>query len=138
LEIERRLRWLRSPEDRLDGLVPFRLLRTALGGRWVEEILWQIDEGAYPLEQIEDPMAQVSYRVQRMKLSKDKTALRYNDFLALSGIPAAFDYRLGNRSAPDRVIDQYRVSTAPRSGILNAPTAPTIQASSRGDCRQVR
>jgi hypothetical protein len=69
---EKALLWLRSPEDRLDGLVPFRLLRTALGGSWVEEILWQIDEGVYPLEQIEDPKAQVSCRVQRMKLSKDK------------------------------------------------------------------
>jgi predicted helicase len=40
----------------------------------------------------------------------------------LRGIPAAaFDYRLGNRSALEWVIDQYRVSTDPRSGIVNDP-----------------
>jgi predicted helicase len=76
----------------------------------------------YPLEQIEDPKAEVSFRVDRMKLSKDKSELRYNDFVLLRGIPAAaFDYRLGNRSALEWVIDQYRVSTDPRSGIVNDP-----------------
>ena len=35
-----------------------------------------------------------------MKLSEDKSVLRYNDFLLLRGIPTAtYDYRLGNRSA---------------------------------------
>jgi len=76
----------------------------------------------YPLEQIEDPKAEVSFRVERMKLSKDKSELRYNDFLTLRGIPAAaFDYRLGNRSALEWVIDQYQVSTDKRSGIVNDP-----------------
>jgi hypothetical protein len=81
----------------------------------------------YPLEQIEDPKAEVSFSVEKMKLSKDKSELRYNDFLLLRGIPAAaFDYRLGNRSALEWVIDQYRVSTDPRSGIASTtPTAPT-------------
>ncbi len=42
--------------------------------------------------------------------------------LALAGIPAeAFEYRLGNRSALDWVIDQYQVSTDKRSGITNDP-----------------
>ena len=76
----------------------------------------------YKLEQIEDPKAEVGFRVEKMRLSKDKTELRYNDFLTLRGIPAAaFDYRLGNRSALEWVIDQYRVSTDSRSGIANDP-----------------
>jgi predicted helicase len=51
-----------------------------------------------------------------------KTDLRYNEALTLRGIPsAAFDYRLGNRSALEWVIDQYRVSTDSRSGITNDP-----------------
>ncbi len=38
------------------------------------------------------------------------------------GIPAAaFEYRLGNRSALDWVIDQYQVSTDKRSGITSDP-----------------
>ena len=57
-----------------------------------------------------------------MKLSSDKTQLKYNDFLTLDGIPAAvYDYRLGNRSALEWVIDQYRVKTDKRSGIVNDP-----------------
>ena len=57
-----------------------------------------------------------------MKLSKDKTSLVYNDFLTIAGIPIkTFDYRLGTRSALEWVINQYRVKTDKRSGIVNDP-----------------
>ena len=60
-----------------------------------------------------------------MKLSKDKRSLIYNDFLTLSGIPPeVFEYRLGNRSALEWIIDQYQVSTDKRSGITNDPNRP--------------
>ena len=76
----------------------------------------------YPLTFIEKPDTPLDWRVERMKLSKDKTGIKYNDFLTLDGIPAkAFDYRLGNRSALEWVIDQYRVKTDKRSGIRNDP-----------------
>ncbi len=68
------------------------------------------------------PEEPLSYRVEKMKLSNDKTSLQVNDSLTLGGIPAAvFDYRLGNRSALDWVIDQYRVKTDKRSGITSDP-----------------
>ena len=74
------------------------------------------------LELIETPGMQVNLRVERMKFSKDKTQLTYNDFLTLTGIPPeVFDYRLGNRSALEWVVDQYRVKTDKRSGIVNDP-----------------
>jgi predicted helicase len=76
----------------------------------------------YPLERIEKPGAQLDWRVEKMKLSKDKRSLIYNDFLTLSGIPPeVFEYRLGNRSALEWIIDQYQVSTDKRSGITNDP-----------------
>ena len=57
-----------------------------------------------------------------MTLSDDKRSLVYNHFLTLSGIPPdVFDYRLGNRSALEWIIDQYQVSTDKRSGITNDP-----------------
>ena len=57
-----------------------------------------------------------------MRLSKDKTALVYNEFLTLKGIPSeTYEYRPGNRSALEWVIDQYQVSTDKRSGIVNDP-----------------
>ena len=60
-----------------------------------------------------------------MKLSKDKRTLVVNDSLALEGIPPeVFDYRLGNRSALDWVVDQYQVSTDKRSGITSDPNRP--------------
>jgi len=76
----------------------------------------------YPLERIEQPNASLDWRVEKMRLSKDKRSIVYNDFLTLGGIPAeAFEYRLGNRSALEWVIDQYRVTTDKRSGITNDP-----------------
>ena len=76
----------------------------------------------YPLAFVENRETPLDWRVEKMKLSKDKTQLAYNDFLTLDGIPAkAFDYRLGNRSALEWVIDQYRVKTDKRSGIVNDP-----------------
>ncbi len=74
------------------------------------------------LKYIETPDMPIDWRVKKMKLSKDKTQLVYNDFLTIDGIPvAAFDYRLGTRSALEWVIDQYRVKTDKRSGIVNDP-----------------
>ena len=74
------------------------------------------------LEPIETPGMQVNLRVERMKFSKDKTQLKYNDFLTLEGIPPeVFEYRLGNRSALEWVVDQYRVKVDKRSGIKNNP-----------------
>ena len=74
------------------------------------------------LDPIETPNMQVDFSVERMKFSKDKTKLRYNDFLTLEGIPPeAFDYRLGNRSALEWIVDQYRIKVDKRSGIRNAP-----------------
>ena len=80
------------------------------------------DQPEYPLAQLETPDAPLDWRVEKMRLSKDKTQLTYNRFLTLDGIPAAaFTYRLGNRSALEWVIDQYRLKTDKRSGIVNDP-----------------
>jgi hypothetical protein len=74
----------------------------------------------YPLERVEK--GQLNWRVQKMRLSKDKTTLVYNDFLTLRAIPMeTYEYRLGNRSALEWVVDQYQVSTDKRSGIVNDP-----------------
>ena len=76
----------------------------------------------YELTFIENREVPLDWRVEKMKLSKDKTQLVYNDFLILDGIPAkAFEYRLGNRSALEWVINQYCVKTDERSGIVNDP-----------------
>ena len=74
----------------------------------------------YPLEHVEK--GQLNWRVEKMRLGKEKTSLIYNAFLTLRGIPPeTYEYRLGNRSALEWVIDQYQVSTDKRSGITNDP-----------------
>ena len=74
------------------------------------------------LNPIETPGMQVDLSVERMRFFKDKTQLKYNDYLTLEGIPLeVFDYRLGNRSALEWVVDQYRVKVDKRSGIKNDP-----------------
>lgn len=79
-----------------------------------------VDE--YPLKEIVNNSIPYDSRVEKMRLSKDKTELTVNDSLTLSGIPPeCFDYRLGNRSALEWVIDQYRVTTDKRSDIVSDP-----------------
>ena len=49
-------------------------------------------------------------RVEKMKLSRDKTRIEYNDFLTIEGIPIeTHNYRLGTRSALEWVVDQYKL-----------------------------
>ncbi len=79
----------------------------------------------YSLIKKEKAGEKLDYRVIKMKLSKDKTLLIYNQFLTLIGIPKEiYEYRLGNRSALEWVIDQYQVSSDKRSGITNDPNRP--------------
>ena len=67
----------------------------------------------YPLKRVEAKGVPLDLRVEHMKLSKDKTAMVYNEYLTLEGLPPEVqEYRLGNRSALEWVIDQYRVERA--------------------------
>ncbi len=76
----------------------------------------------YPLKLMDKADTPLEWRVEKMKLSRDKRQIIYNDSLTLGGIPPeTFDYRLGNRAALDWVIDQYRIKVDKRSGIVNDP-----------------
>ena len=80
------------------------------------------------LRYIETDGVPIDWRVEKMRLSKDKTQLKYNDFLTLNGIPSeVYEYRLGNRSALEWVVDQYRVKVDKRSGIVNDPNREAEQ-----------
>ena len=57
-----------------------------------------------------------------MRLSTDRRVVVVNESLRLGSVPAeVFQYRLGNRSALEWVIDQYQVSKDKRSGIESDP-----------------
>ncbi|HJT56005.1 MAG TPA: type ISP restriction/modification enzyme [Ktedonobacteraceae bacterium] len=76
----------------------------------------------YPLTWVEKKDVPVDWYVKKMRLTPDKRSLEVNEWLTLAGIPQeCFQYRLGNRSALEWVIDQYQVSTDKRSGITSDP-----------------
>jgi len=95
----------------------------AIAGKRLTEIHINYEQQPeYRLKHIENKDLPIDWRVEKMRLSKDKTQIKYNDFLTLTGIPSeALEYRLGNRSALNWIIDQYQVSTDKRSGITNDP-----------------
>ncbi|MHB0987965.1 MAG: type ISP restriction/modification enzyme [Bellilinea sp.] len=115
---------LRRELPRIPFAPDFWAFATA-GKRLAEIHVHYEDQPEYPLVQVENPLKPLNWRVEKMKLSPDKTALIYNEFLTLTGIPAmVYDYKLGNRSALEWIVDQYRVKTDPRSGITNDPNNP--------------
>ncbi len=78
----------------------------------------------YPLKLVSDK--EIPYlqrlRVEKMKLSADKASLVYSKGLILENIPqTCFEYRLGNRSALEWILDQYCVSKDKHSGIESDP-----------------
>jgi len=79
----------------------------------------------WPLRWVYAEDTPLSYWVEKMRLNKGKTELVVNESLTLADIPPeAFDYRLGNRSALEWVIDQHQVTTDKRSEITSDPNRP--------------
>ena len=73
------------------------------GRRLAEIHVHYEDQPQYKLDLIETPNMPLDWNVEKMRFSKDKTQIRYNDFLTLAGIPAeVFQYRLGNTDAVQR------------------------------------
>jgi predicted helicase len=92
------------------------------GERLVELHLNYDKQAEWPLRRIENPDLPLSWRVEKMKLTREKDSIIYNEFLTLAGVPSkAFGYRLGTRSAIEWIIDQYQVTTDRRSGIVIDP-----------------
>ena len=44
---DKALLWLRTADERLNNRTPLSMLPTEAGGRVVESMLWQIDDGIY-------------------------------------------------------------------------------------------
>jgi predicted helicase len=101
----------------------FRALAAA-GERLAELHVGYEQQPEYPLQAVCDPKTPLTelWTVSKMRLSADRTAVVVSERLTLAGIPPeAHRYRLGNRSALEWIIDQYRVRTDKRSGITLDP-----------------
>ncbi|MCE5289823.1 MAG: DEAD/DEAH box helicase [Nocardiaceae bacterium] len=71
-----------------------------------------------------DPADRETWRVQKMRFNKDKTAIIYNSKVTIAGIPAEAErYMIGPRSALAWIIDRYQVKTDKSSKITNDPNA---------------
>ena len=79
--------------------------------------------GRDPLVDVPDPRRDVSLGTLEAQFRvPESDTMRADDATTLSGIPKeTYEYRLGNRSALEWVVDQYQVSTDKRSGITNDP-----------------
>ncbi|MDR2421863.1 MAG: hypothetical protein LBE01_00610, partial [Deltaproteobacteria bacterium] len=52
----------------------------------------------------------------------DKSAIQYNPFIKITGIPLeAYEYVINSKSAIDWILDRYQVKVDPESGIKNDP-----------------
>lgn len=114
------LSWLGSSSSAPD----FRAFADA--GRALADLHLNYERAApHPLRWVEAQGRPLSYRVERMRLNREKTALQVNESLTLADIPPeVYEYRLGNRSALEWVINQYQVTTDKRSGITSDPNRP--------------
>jgi predicted helicase len=98
----------------------------------------------YPLDELVNGKGKEDelYRVQKMTFArgsspreKDRTRIVYNSRITLSGIPeAAYEYKLGSRSAIEWIMDRYQVKTDRASGIVNDPND---WATEHGDPRYI-
>lgn len=84
------------------------------------------DGERYPLGREErDPF---TWRVERMRLSRDRTAIEVNDSLTLTGLPPeALAYEVGGRPAVQWVIDHVAVRRDAPSGIVHNPNPPECE-----------
>lgn len=83
-----------------------------VGERIIDLQVHYENQPEWPLERRINPAVSLSYHVDQLKLSKDKTALRINESLTLEEIPPqVFEFRLGDKSGLEWVIDQYRITT---------------------------
>ena len=105
------------------SVVQNEFFRVAAIGKRLADLHRDYENAAeYGLQAIENRDVPYQWRVEKMKLSKDRTQIVVNASLTLAGIPAeVFGYRLGNRSALEWVIDQYAVTTDKRSGLVSDP-----------------
>ena len=83
------------------------------------------DATPYPLEERiapGGPEGPERHRVRKMRWGSDRSAIVYNEWITLAGIPdEAHKYIVGPRSALEWLLDRYRVTTDKKSGIVNDP-----------------
>jgi predicted helicase len=81
----------------------------------------------YPLEitrKVDAPLDLQKMRYQKIGRETDKTVINFNQGITISGIPIkAQEYRLGNKSALDWIVDRFQLKVEKNSNLVNDPNA---------------
>jgi predicted helicase len=101
-------------------------------GRRLAELHVDYEKQAeYPLERAEK--GQLDWRVEKMRLSKDKTTLVYNEFLTLKGIPPeTCEYRMATGRRWSGSSTNIRSQPTSAAALPTIPTARTTRSTSCG------
>lgn len=95
--------------------------KISAAGRELAEIHLNYEKFDAPPE-VEVIIEKKNFFVKKMRLSKDKTTLIYNEFITIKNIPArSLDYVVNGRSPLEWIIDRYQVKVDSASGIENNP-----------------
>ena len=83
----------------------------------------------YPLKKNIEIKDKSDWQFDKMNFTKDRRAIRINEDLLVSNIPTkTFEYLIGNRSALEWIIEQYRVKDVSETGHDDNPNRPTDPA----------
>ena len=119
---------LRSYREKFSAELKKSLPRIILSERF-----WEFSRAGRDLAEIHlnyesQPPAKVEvigdgdFRVKKLRLSKDKTTLYYNEHITIKNIPPrCFEYVVNGRSPLEWIIDRYQIKTDTASGIINNP-----------------
>jgi predicted helicase len=83
----------------------------------------------YPLKRTTEFKGDPDWHFKKMIFTKDRRGIKINDDLLISNIPVkAFDYMIGNRSALEWIIEQYRKRNVTSAGNEDDPNRPADPA----------
>ncbi len=121
---------LKRELPRIPFMADFRAISEA-GRRLAELHVGYETVEPWPLRWVYSESTPLPYRVEKMRLNKDKSALMVNESLTLADIPPeAFEYRLGNRSALGGSSTSIRLRRTSGAGSPPTRTVPTTRNTS--------
>ena len=83
----------------------------------------------YPLKRNIEFKESPDWQIEKMSFTKDRRGIIINDDLSISNIPVkAFEYMIGNRSALEWIIEQYRIRNVATAGGEDDPNLPSDPA----------
>lgn len=103
----------------MDEYEKFKKISSA--GRELAEIHLNYEKFDAPAK-VEVIIEKNNFYVKKMRLSKDKTTLNYNEYITIKNIPPrSFEYVVNGRSPLEWIIERYQIKIDSASGIENNP-----------------